>query len=1745
MKNIQPLALETASVKPVKHLITNAILLMITMLIAGILPVWSFAQAPTIVNFTPATGPVGTLVTITGTNLSDPTALTIGGQSAIVVSNDGSNLVAMVMPGAVTGGVSLTTAGGTASGSSNFTETPTPYPNSQQGNKLVPADNVGIDTHGWSIGISADGNTAIVGGNQDNNQQGAAWIYTRSGGAWTQQGPKLVGNDNTGPANQGVSVALSADGNTALVGGYADNTPNGAAWVFTRSGGVWTQQGPKLVPNDNTGPAQLGNAVSLSADGNTALIGGYGDNGSHGAVWVFTRSGGVWTQQGPKLVGTGGSSSAQEGVSVAVSADGNTAIFGESGDAYPEGVWIFARSGGVWTQQGSKIIGTGSVGYSAQGSSVALSADGNTAMVGAEADNSLGAAWVFTRSGGIWTQQGAKLVGTGGFNADEGQSVSLSADGNTAIIGGGNDDNVGTGAVWVFIRSGGNWIQQGSKMLGTGSVGNSGLGWSAAMSADGTTAIAGAPFDNGSTGAAFVYIVTPPPAISSFSPATGPVGTLVTITGTNLNTTTSVIIGGVSAIIVSNNGSTLVAMVMPGAVTGGVTLTTVGGSASGIGNFIVTATPYPSAQQGVKLTDNSSADGEQGWSVSLSADGNTAIVGGPEDNNNQGAVWIYTRSGATWSQQAKLTDNSSTTAQQGIAAAISADGNTAIVGGHFDNDEQGAAWIYTRSGTTWSQQGAKLVGTGSTVGDQGWSVSISADGNTAIVGGYSDNNDVGAAWIYTRSGGTWSQQARLVGSGNAGASEQGRSVALSADGNTAIVGGDQDNLTGAAWVFTRSGGTWAQQGAKLVASDATSFAQQGHSVALSADGNTAMVGGVGDNNVQGAAWVYTRSGGTWTQQGSKLVGTGGTGVTLQGQSVSLSADGNTAIVGGADDNSELGAAWVYTRSGTTWTQQGSKLVGNNYVGAAQQGWSVAVSADGTTGIVGGFRDNNMGVPSQGASWVYIVGAPSGQAMVVNVSNAGPAAITVNWTNGTGAFRAVFMAQVSSGAPAPVNGTTYTSSNTFGSGTQIGNSGWFCIYNGSGSTVNVSGLTAATTYRVMVVEYNGTPGAEQYLTTPGTGNPGNITTLSSSDATLSNLVSSSGPFDQPFAPGTTTYTTSVPNTTTAITLTPTATTGSTASITINSAPVASGSPSGSLGLNVGSNTFTIVVTAQDGKTTDTYTVTVTRALTPTTITFNALPAKTYGNADFSPGATSNNNAVPITYSSDNTNVATIVNGNIHIVAAGTANITASQAGDATHLPANDVIRALTVSPAQLTITANDVNKAYGATLTDGTSSTGFTATGLAYGQTISVTLTYGTGSAATAAVGTYTGQVTPSAATGSGFIASNYIITYVKGNIIVGKAALIITANNVQKTYGTFLFSGFESNAFTSTGLANGQTIDRVTISYGTGAAATAAAGTYNGQVTPSDAEGGTFTPANYSITYVNGNITVDQAHLTITADNVYKTYGTTLTGGPGSRAFTASGLVNFEIINSVTIAFGTGSAATAAVGTYTGQVTPSAPVGSNGFSSSNYSIDYVTGNIIVRKALLTITANNQTKEKGSPNPPLTVSYSGFENGDSPSSLTTLPSVNTIATTNSPPGIYLITANGAVANNYAFTYVPGVLTVVKGKAVALMSVNNPADNSLLAESEPVVNQAVSPNGDGINDFLYIKNIESYPDNRLVLLNRAGNEIFNVSGYDNINKVFDGHSNIDKTMQRPGTYFYLLEYAIKGELKRKTGFFIIKY
>ena len=337
-------------------------------------------------------------------------------------------------------------------------------------------------------------------------------------------------------------------------------------------------------------------------------------------------------------------------------------------------------------------------------------------------------------------------------------------------------------------------------------------------------------------------------------------------------------------------------------------------------------------------------------------------------------------------------------------------------------------------------------------------------------------------------------------------------------------------------------------------------------------------------------------------------------------------------------------------------------------------------------------------------------------------------------------------------------------------------------------------------------------------------------------------------------------------------------------------------------------------------------------------------------------------------------------------------------------------ALTVTPAALTITANDASKVYGQTPT----LAGFTSSGLQNSETIGSVTESSVGTSATASVvgGPY--AITASNATGGTFNAGNYAIRYIDGSLTVVPAALTVTANNASKIYGQTPIL----NGFTSSGLQNGETIGSVTES-STGAAATAsvAGGPY--AITASNATGGTFDASNYAISYIDGNLTVTPAALTVTAVGTSKVYGQTATLG----GFTSSGLLNGETIGSVTES-SAGTSATANVGSYA--VAASNATGGT-FDAGNYAISYVDGSLTVTPATLIYAAVTASRTYGAANPAFTGTLTGFVNGETQASATTGSlSWATSATNTSNVGSYAIDGSGLTANhgNYIFTQAAG-------------------------------------------------------------------------------------------------------------------------
>lgn len=281
------------------------------------------------------------------------------------------------------------------------------------------------------------------------------------------------------------------------------------------------------------------------------------------------------------------------------------------------------------------------------------------------------------------------------------------------------------------------------------------------------------------------------------------------------------------------------------------------------------------------------------------------------------------------------------------------DGSTALVGAPYKNSQRGAAYVFVRTGTVWVQQAELTVAVNATFG---WSTAIS--GSTALIGAFT-NFGTGAAYVFVQSGTTWIQQAKLTAFDNTGTDFFAYSVAIS--GGTALVGASQKNGgVGAVYVFVRSGTTWSPQ-AELMGSDTVSGDLFGNSLGLS--GSTAVVGALNNGSRAGAAYIFVRSGIVWSQY-VKLTASDASGGDLFGYSVSIS--GATMVVGAVSAALSRGAAYVFVRAGTTWSQL-AKLTASDGAASDQFGWSVATS--GLSVMVGApAKNSNLGA-------VYAYGLP--------------------------------------------------------------------------------------------------------------------------------------------------------------------------------------------------------------------------------------------------------------------------------------------------------------------------------------------------------------------------------------------------------------------------------------------------------------------------------------------------------------------------------------------------------------------------------------------------------------------------------------------------------------------------------------------------------------------------------------------------------------------------------------------------
>ena len=607
---------------------------------------------------------------------------------------------------------------------------------------------------GWSVSVSGD--TAVLGAPgslsvdaTDDLDTDAAYVFVRSGGVWTEQ-QKLVAPEPSGAVLFGGSVSISGD--TLVVG--ANGVGPGSAYVYVRSGTVWTQQ-QKLTASDGAEEDSFGYSVSI--EGDTVVVGAPGDDtggsANTGSAYVFVRSGTVWSEQ-QKLV----ASDVSDYLGASTSISGDTLILGTFFEDGPGGqnagaAYVFVRSGTVWTQQ-QELFAPDGAAFDWFGYSVAVS--GDTAVVGANNDAtpgggaSAGSAYVFLRSGSVWSLQQKLEASDGAADDIFGQAVSISGD--TLVVGAYYDDTTGghnAGSAYVFVRSGTVWTEQ-QKLLASDAAAYDAFGGSVAVSGD--LALVGALYDG-----------------------------------------------------------------------------TVGGAEAGSAHVYVRSGANWSEQQELITSGLEAANDSFGWSAAISGD--TALVGAPQDDMagaaDRGSAYVFVRSGTQWTEQQRLVASDAGAGDLfGSAVALSAD--TAVVGAPgcdtAGGSDAGSAYVFVRSGTVWSQQG-KLQASDAAAGD-GFGGSVAVSGDTALVGAAPAAAQAGAAYAFVRSGAAWSQQQKLLAADAATGDLFGVSVAVS--GDTALVGASLDDAAagadaGAAYAFLRTGTVWSEE-QKLTASDAMAMA---------------------------------------------------------------------------------------------------------------------------------------------------------------------------------------------------------------------------------------------------------------------------------------------------------------------------------------------------------------------------------------------------------------------------------------------------------------------------------------------------------------------------------------------------------------------------------------------------------------------------------------------------------------------------------------------------------------------------------------------------------------------------------------------------------------------------------------------------------------------------------------------------------------------------------------------------------
>ena len=895
-------------------------------------------------------------------------------------------------------------------------------------NFIIASDAETNDNFGFSVDVSSNGTRAIIGAyatDTGGSSAGAAYIYKKDGDVWSEEAI-LYASDRAASDLFGHSVSINSNGSKVLIGARSEDTSpasdQGAAYVFSRTGTSWSQD-QKLLASDKETSDQFGQSVDISEDGNYAIIGAYleDENGTgNGAAYIFKYSGSTWTEEQKLIAGeffNGGSgadvpdTSTYFGNSVSIDTfgrvvligaqnyDGNGGSLSSSGAAF-----VFKNSPSVITVENQAIAPSETEAAQIFGNSIDVSGDKSYLAVGARNEDTGGAAdagavYILRDSNGTWVHDQKVRASNPEASGQFGQSVAMS-NSNRIIIGAYLEDEngVNNGAAYIFRDSSGTWVEEQKLIAGEFFNGGSGadapstsayFGNSVDISDNNKYAIVGSQnyAGNGGTlsasGAAYVFKYDPTTIIvenQAIAPS---------------ETEAAQIFG--NSIAISGNKSK--------AIVGARNEDTGGAADAGAVYFLRDSNGVWVHDQKVRASDAEASD-QFGQSVAISKDGNYAIVGAYlEDENgvNNGAAYIFRDSSGTWVEEQKLisgeffnggsgADVPSTSAYFGYSVDISKDGNYVIVGSrdYAGNggtlSASGAAYVFKKDPTTITIEN-QAIAPSETEAAQifGNSIDVSGDGSKAVVGARNEDTggaaDAGAVYFLKDSNGTWVHDQKVRASDAEASDQFGNSVAISKDGNYAIVGAyleDENGVNnGAAYVFKDSNGTWVEK-QKLLASDAPSTsAYFGQSVDISKDGNYVIVGSQnyagngGTLSASGAAYVFKDSNGTWVEKQRLEASDKGTSDNF-GISVSISNDGLTALIGayGWDTTSTNGegAAYIFTRSGETWTQTQRLEASDQQVGD-RFGYSVDIDSSGEYAIIGAYLEDDKGSQA-GAAYIF-------------------------------------------------------------------------------------------------------------------------------------------------------------------------------------------------------------------------------------------------------------------------------------------------------------------------------------------------------------------------------------------------------------------------------------------------------------------------------------------------------------------------------------------------------------------------------------------------------------------------------------------------------------------------------------------------------------------------------------------------------------------------------------------------------